>query len=93
VSILESSVTCKRLLSGYSAPQDNLANSQPHIRGAGYGGGVLAAPKRHFYADPDQHPKSKVEQLTPRLWKEHFGSNPLLSPLELARKRNFAMAA
>jgi len=41
----------------------------------------------------DTHPQSKVEQLTPRLWKEHFGSNPLLSPLELARQRNLAMAA
>jgi len=28
-----------------------------------------------------QHPASKVEQLTPRLWKQHFGDNPLRSDL------------
>jgi transposase len=27
----------------------------------------------------DQHPASQVEQLTPRLWKQHFADNPLRS--------------
>jgi hypothetical protein len=26
-----------------------------------------------------QHPASRVHELTPRLWKEHFASNPLRS--------------
>jgi len=30
----------------------------------------------------DSHPASEVALLTPRLWKEHFGQDPLLSPLE-----------
>ncbi|MFK7889505.1 MAG: transposase domain-containing protein, partial [Granulosicoccus sp.] len=25
------------------------------------------------------HPASRVEELTPRLWKEHFADNPLRS--------------
>lgn len=29
----------------------------------------------------DQHPATNVEQLTPRLWKEHFGEQPLRSDL------------
>jgi len=29
-----------------------------------------------------QHPASKVEQLTPRLWKEHFASKPLVSDVQ-----------
>ncbi|MCU7833673.1 MAG: IS66 family transposase [gamma proteobacterium symbiont of Taylorina sp.] len=33
-----------------------------------------------------QHPTSKVEELIPRLWKEKFSSNPLLSDLETASK-------
>lgn len=28
-----------------------------------------------------QHPASRVHELTPRLWKQHFASNPLRSPL------------
>ena len=28
------------------------------------------------------HPASRVEELTPRLWKEHFADNPLRSDLE-----------
>ena len=29
----------------------------------------------------DQHPASQVHELTPRLWKQRFASNPLRSPL------------
>jgi hypothetical protein len=29
----------------------------------------------------DQHPASRVSELTPRLWKQHFGDNPLRSDL------------
>ena len=29
----------------------------------------------------DQHPAASVDQLTPRLWKEHFSKNPLRSDL------------
>ena len=29
----------------------------------------------------DQHPASKVQMLTPRLWKEHFADDPLRSPV------------
>ncbi len=29
----------------------------------------------------DRHPASKVTELTPRLWKQHFADNPLRSPL------------
>ena len=29
----------------------------------------------------DQHPASRVEELTPRLWKERFAGNPLQSDL------------
>ncbi|GHU18983.1 hypothetical protein FACS189475_05370 [Betaproteobacteria bacterium] len=28
-----------------------------------------------------QHPAAKVEQLTPRLWKQHFGKTPLRSDI------------
>jgi len=28
-----------------------------------------------------QHPASKVDELTPRLWKQHFAANPLRSAL------------
>jgi hypothetical protein len=28
-----------------------------------------------------QHPASRVQELTPRLWKQHFAANPLRSPL------------
>jgi len=28
------------------------------------------------------HPASRVEELTPRLWKEHFADNPMRSDLE-----------
>jgi len=28
-----------------------------------------------------QHPASKVADLTPRLWKQHFAANPLRSTL------------
>ena len=31
----------------------------------------------------DQHPASEVEQLTPRLWKQHFAENPLKSDVDL----------
>jgi len=31
----------------------------------------------------DRHPASRVAELTPRLWKEHFASNPLRSDLHL----------
>jgi transposase len=30
----------------------------------------------------DQHPQSKVAQLTPRLWKEHFADRPMRSMLD-----------
>ncbi|MDQ7086447.1 MAG: transposase [Acidobacteriota bacterium] len=30
----------------------------------------------------DSHPASEVALLTPRLWKERFGEDPLLTPLE-----------
>jgi len=30
-----------------------------------------------------QHPASRVEELTPRLWKEKFADNPLQSDLRL----------
>jgi len=33
----------------------------------------------------DSHPFSAVEQLTPRLWKQHFADAPLRSLLELSR--------
>ena len=29
-----------------------------------------------------QHPASRVDELMPRLWKETFASNPLLSDLQ-----------
>ncbi|KAB2842726.1 MAG: IS66 family transposase [Burkholderiales bacterium] len=32
-----------------------------------------------------QHPASRVHELTPRLWKQHFASNPLRSPLHSLR--------
>jgi transposase len=28
-----------------------------------------------------EHPASRVEELTPRLWKQHFAANPLRSDL------------
>ena len=31
----------------------------------------------------DTHPFSQVDQLTPRLWKQHFADNPLRSLLEI----------
>ena len=34
----------------------------------------------------DQHPADRVEELTPRLWKEKFAGNPLKSDLEHGRK-------
>ena len=30
-----------------------------------------------------QHPASRVEELTPRLWKEKFANNPLQSDLTM----------
>ena len=27
------------------------------------------------------HPASRVQELTPRLWKQHFATNPMRSPL------------
>lgn len=33
----------------------------------------------------DTHPFSAVDQLTPRLWKQHFGATPLHSLLDLTR--------
>ena len=30
-----------------------------------------------------QHPASRVDELTPRLWKTHFASNPIRSPLHI----------
>ena len=30
----------------------------------------------------DTHPATKVDELTPRLWKEHFGANPIPATLE-----------
>lgn len=35
----------------------------------------------------DGHPASRVAELTPRLWKEHFGANPLPSELDRLRIR------
>ena len=32
-----------------------------------------------------QHPASRVEELTPRLWKQNFAANPLRSPLHSRR--------
>ncbi len=34
-----------------------------------------------------QHPASRIAELTPRLWKEHFAANPLRSPLHGAQWR------
>ena len=34
-----------------------------------------------------QHPASRVHELTPRLWKQHFAANPLRSALYWARQR------
>ena len=31
------------------------------------------------------HPASRVAELTPRLWKEHFATHPLRSDLNLVR--------
>jgi transposase len=33
----------------------------------------------------DSHPVCDVDLLTPRLWKEHFASNPLRSDVEMVR--------
>ncbi|MCE3001458.1 MAG: transposase domain-containing protein, partial [Xanthomonadaceae bacterium] len=33
-----------------------------------------------------QHPASRVEELTPRLWKERFATNPLRSLLHSANR-------
>jgi hypothetical protein len=33
------------------------------------------------------HPMSQVALLTPRLWTEHFAAEPLVSPLEMARRQ------
>ena len=33
-----------------------------------------------------QHPASRVEELTPRLWKERFAANPLRSLLHSANR-------
>ena len=33
-----------------------------------------------------QHPDSRIEELTPRVWKQLFASNPLRSDREDARK-------
>ncbi len=30
----------------------------------------------------DTHPFERVDELTPRLWKEHFGDNPMKSRLD-----------
>ncbi len=30
----------------------------------------------------DQHPQSKVTELTPRLWREHFADAPMRSMLD-----------
>ncbi len=35
----------------------------------------------------DQHPASRVHELTPRLWKQHYAANPLRSALYWARQR------
>ncbi|MFT5532197.1 MAG: transposase [Burkholderiaceae bacterium] len=36
-----------------------------------------------------QQPASKVHELTPRLWKIHFASNPLRSDLyDITKRRN-----
>ena len=32
------------------------------------------------------HPQNKIQQLTPRLWKQHFAANPLCSDLDLSAK-------
>ena len=32
-----------------------------------------------------EHPASRVQELTPRLWKERFAGNPLRSPLHTLR--------
>ncbi len=38
-----------------------------------------------------QQPASKVHELTPRLWKTHFASNPLRSDLyDIKKRRNHA---
>lgn len=33
----------------------------------------------------DQHPATRVAELTPRLWKEHLAANPLRSDLHLVQ--------
>jgi len=35
----------------------------------------------------DRHPASRVVELTPRLWKEHFAENPLRSDLYASTSR------
>jgi len=34
----------------------------------------------------DTHPASKVQQLTPRLWKQHFADQPIRAPLDILRQ-------
>lgn len=36
-----------------------------------------------------QHPASKIDELTPRLWKELFADNPLRSPLDELRRVDY----
>jgi transposase len=40
-----------------------------------------------------QHPAARVEELTPRLWKTYFASDPLRSPLHNVRANTRTPAA
>ena len=35
----------------------------------------------------DRHPANAIDQLTPRLWKEHFADNPLRSDIDLPERQ------
>jgi hypothetical protein len=36
------------------------------------------------------HPANKIEELTPRLWKNQFAENPMRSPLDQTREASDA---
>ena len=38
------------------------------------------------------HPMSRIEELTPRVWKQMFSSNPMISPLQMALQQRESTA-
>lgn len=38
------------------------------------------------------HPMSRIEELTPRVWKQMFSSNPMISPLQMALQQRESRA-